>query len=217
MLTHLNPSARWHTGVLYHQFPAFLKTDTNLSSAAVTKQYPLNVINRAFDTYLCISLHIKLDMYCSFSGPQSPGDVPLKQEHIKNTLYKTTWPLQPRLPVTGVLDLRFTLGVWLPTEHTEHTNTPCCWAAAAHSRVAAPACSICLHGVLLWYIFNKWEKVGKVEEGKKKRVHRNTTALHLLYVFCSCLWHILQTRTVELWWNAGMMMSWPCRLTWDER
>lgn len=113
MLTHLNPSARWHTGVLYHQFPAFLKTDTNLSSAAVTKQYPLNVINRAFDTYLRISLHIKLDMYCSFSGPQSPGDVPLKQEHIKNTLYKTTWPLQPRLPVTGVLDLRFTLGVWL--------------------------------------------------------------------------------------------------------
>lgn len=113
MLTHLNPSARWHTGVLYHQFPAFLKTDTNLSSAAVTKQYPLNVINRAFDTYLRISLHIKLDLYCSFSGPQSPGDVPLKQEHIKNTLYKTTWPLQPRLPVTGVLDLRFTLGVWL--------------------------------------------------------------------------------------------------------
>lgn len=213
MLTHLNPSARWHTGVLYHQFPAFLKTDTNLSSAAVTKQYPLNVINRAFDTYLRISLHIKLDLYCSFSGPQSPGDVPLKQEHIKNTLYKTTWPLQPRLPVTGVLDLRFRLGVRLPTEHTNGVLLSCCCSLTCR-------CS-CLFHLFTWSFaminFDKWEKVGKVEEGKKKRVHRNKSALHLLYVFCSCLWHILQTRTLKLWWNAGMMMSWPCRLTWDER
>ena len=47
---------------------------------------------------------------------------------------------------------------------------------------------------MTWFSFTALqEQKGEGGEKEKRRVHRKTTSIHLLCVFSSCLWHVLQT------------------------